>query len=121
MKLNPNTGEPWVGDDFHWEKPEFHTFYGIRNPKASYNRILVYVDDAASSTLVFWVNVKGDATGRYSNKREVLSLENARNVWETAINNGWVRDDSVPPRKGSNILKFITTPTSGQPNYGMKA
>ena len=122
-EMNPNTGKPWVATDYHWEKPEFHTFYGIRNPKASHNRILIYIDKAKSSALVFWVNVEDKATG-YANRRGVKSIEDARNIWNTAVNNGWTRDDSVPPRKSMRVSatydKYVDKRNKST-NYGMKA
>ena len=100
--FNYNTNKPWNSDkDYWWENPG-SKFWGLRNPNASYNRILFA--KCGNGIIVFWVNVKntyGTTPFQYVNRREVMTLDEARHLWNSLIHpsQGFVPDDSTPPRK----------------------
>ena len=101
---NPNTGKPWdAGTDYVWEKPRESEnswkMYGLRNPRADYNRILFFPE--SSGVLVCWVNTKSDSrVDRYANNKEYKTFDEARHLWGCMKhpNQKWIRDDSIPPR-----------------------
>ena len=102
---NPNTGKPWnSATDYWWEKPRESEnslkMYGLRNPRADYNRILFFPE--SSGVLVCWVNTQSDSrVEKYVNNREYKTFDEARHLWGYMVgdpNLNWIRDDSVPPR-----------------------
>ena len=98
--MNPNTNKPWNADeDYWWEKPD-REFWGLRNPRADYNRVLFA--ECASGIAVFWVNVKNTSAVpfKYVSRRKIMKLDEARHLWNSLIHpsQGFVPDDSTPPR-----------------------
>ena len=110
---NPNTGKPWSAvEDYWWEKPRESEnswkMYGLRNPRADYNRILFFPE--SSGVLVCWVNVQEDfKVDMFVNSKEYMTFDEARELWNKLINpkeaystlnlHSWIRNDDVPPRK----------------------
>jgi len=103
--INPNTNQPWnASTDYWWEKPRESKLslkmYGLRNPRADYNRILFFPE--SSGVLVCWVNAQEHSgVEKYVNNKEYKTYEQARHLWDSLIrpSHMWIRDDSVPPRK----------------------
>ena len=106
--INPNTNQPWnASTDYWWEKPRESKLslkmYGLRNPRADYNRILFFPE--SSGVLVCWVNAQEHSgVEKYVNNKEYKTYDEARHLWKCLnhpdrIGVEWIRDDSIPPRK----------------------
>ena len=83
-----------------WER-DGAKFFGIQNPEDEHHRILFFLDKIKKSALVYWVNmvkINNTNTTERENRSQPMKIMDAQDLWKRMIEQGWVRDDSVPPR-----------------------
>ena len=127
------TDSPTDSPSYPWEMDNV-TFYGLRNPDPyrQHERILFIMHNKAQSDVpvsydndppvsIWKVNHHDGET--YFNRKQYdsVSPSRARTVWDDAVNQRWVRDDSIPPRmrEGIKAMKMDLKTTST--NYALEA
>ena len=127
---------PTDSPSYPWEM-ENVTFYGLRNadPYRQHERVLFIVQGkerehidnelntttSADAVSIWKVNHHDGET--YFNRKQYDSVppSTARTVWDDAVNQRWVRDDSIPPRMRDGIKAMKMDLKTTSTNYALEA
>ena len=134
VSIESPTDSPTDSPSYPWEM-ENVTFYGLRNPDPyrQHERILfimhnksydydTYRGNNPDPPVSIWkVNHHDGET--YFNRKQYDSVppSTARTVWDDAVNQRWVRDDSIPPRMREGIKAMKMDLKSTSTNYALEA